>query len=181
MTDVWCMYCTIWGLVWKIASERSAVAEELTWHMTVHCDTGTNTPHLRFHSVVIHHHFLPVSGTCTPPLPVLRHTPSDLGIRAQKAFRSVTTYKTQARIHETRKKTKHAHYSIEFNLLTRASTIIIKVKMAAASSLILNLYEGGGRLYSPAALIHRMNPGTIQQKISRAPQPVSASCKEINL
>ena len=108
---------TIWGLVWKMAIERFAVGEELTWHMTANCDTGTNTPHLRLDSVAIHHHFLPVFATCTPPLPVLHLPRADLGIRAEKALRKVT-HKTQTRIYETRKKTKHAHYSIEFNLLT---------------------------------------------------------------
>jgi len=118
MIDTWCVHRTIWGLVWKIANERFAGSEELTWHMTAHCDTGTDTPHLRLDSVAIHHHFLPVFATCTPPLPVLRLTRADLGIQAQADFRNVQTYKTQARIYETREKTKHAHYSIDFNLQT---------------------------------------------------------------
>ena len=104
--------------MWKIAYGRFAVAEELTWHMTAHCDTGTNTPHLRLDSVAIHHHFLPLFATCTPPLPVLHLTRANFGIRAQKSQRNVKTYKTQARIYEVINKAKHAYYSIEFNLLT---------------------------------------------------------------
>jgi hypothetical protein len=158
MEHDWCVvhvhYCTVWGLVWKMANGRFAVGEKLTWHMTAHCDTGTNTPHLRLDSAAIHHHFLPVLATCTPPLPVLHLPRADLGIRAEKALRNVATYKTQA------KYTKHAKtpnmHIIQLNsIYWRASIIIIiKVKLSVASSLILNLYEEGwssllpGRLYS---------------------------------